>query len=48
MHQIEITYTRNLRTQCNHIQSGDKINVSMTLNIEKLVVNYKIEDDLNL
>ena len=25
MHQIEITYTRNLRTQCNHIQSGDKI-----------------------
>ena len=25
MHQIEITYTRNLRTQCNHLQSGDKI-----------------------
>ena len=25
MHQIEITYTRNLRTQCKHLQSGDKI-----------------------
>ena len=25
MHQIEITYTRNLRTQCNHLQSGNKI-----------------------
>ncbi|MBI29577.1 MAG: hypothetical protein CFH21_00371 [Alphaproteobacteria bacterium MarineAlpha5_Bin11] len=30
------------------IESGDKIKVSMTLNIEKLGVNYKIEDDLNL
>ena len=25
MHQIEITYTRNLHTQCNHLQSGNKI-----------------------
>ena len=25
MHQIEITYQRNLRTQCNHLQSGNKI-----------------------
>ena len=25
MHQIEITYTKDLRTQCNHLQSGDKI-----------------------
>ena len=25
MHQIEITYTSNLRTQCNHLQSGNKI-----------------------
>ena len=25
MHQIEITYTRNLRTQCKHLQSGNKI-----------------------
>ena len=25
MHQIEITYKRNLRTECNHLQSGNKI-----------------------
>ena len=25
MHQIEITYTRNLRTQCKHLQSKSKI-----------------------
>ena len=25
MHQIEITYTRNLHTQCNHLQSGNTI-----------------------
>ena len=25
MHQIEITYTRNLHTQCSHLQSGNKI-----------------------
>ena len=25
MHQIEITYTNNLRTQSNHLQSGNKI-----------------------
>ena len=25
MHQIEITYTRNLRTQCYHLQSGNKL-----------------------
>ena len=25
MHQIEITYKRNLRTQCNHLQSGHEI-----------------------
>ena len=25
MHQIEITYKRNLHTQCNHLQSGKQI-----------------------
>ena len=25
MHQIEITYTKNLHTQCKHLQSGNKI-----------------------
>ena len=26
MHQIEIAYKNNLRTECNHLQSGNKIN----------------------
>ena len=25
MHQIEITYTKNLHTQCKHLQSGNNI-----------------------